>query len=177
MRTLIPVFAKNLHIPLDKDAYKEKQLERSDTWAYARAIMKTKMILNYIPDYHDKVKEAEENINKVVDGLRRKFSLSYSNEVIIEMMNDLVAEFEQDEYDSFDASVKERLETQLNVLEHHDTNPKHWDDCGKGLLKSALFGSIYGITRDMYSEMERRRPGFTVRTHRIIVASAKRQNS
>lgn len=150
--------------------YKENQLERWQTLPFAHVAMEKESISLYSQPEEEMAK-ADAKILTVVADLKAKLSLPYEPQVIIEMMNDLVAEFEKEAADALEARAKEEFESRLMVLEHHEDHPKRWNDHGKGSLTSYMFGSIYDITPRMYEEMESRRPGFTDRILAIIEAS------
>ena len=154
-----------------KKAYKETQLERSQTRPFAHTMLHKKVIIYYYKSDEEKLAEVDAKILDKAVALKAELSLSYSPEEIIEMMIDLMAEFEKETADADAAIVKEQFESRLEVLEHHDKFPSRWDDYGKGSLKSQLFNSIYGITPAMYEVMEERRPGFKQRIKAIIAAS------
>jgi len=166
MRTLLPIFNKPAN-------YKERQLERKQTWEYASAVKDRKAILKYYPDYKERCKRGDEKILGIVSKLKAELSLAYSHEVIAKMMDDLVAEFELDARLAAIEEDKRRFEQAIQILENHDNFPARWDDAGKGSLRSGLFGSIYDITPAMYEEMENRRPGFTDRILAVIDARVK----
>ena len=165
MRTLLSIHNK----PED---YKEKQLERSQTWEYASAVKDRKAILKYYPDYHERCKRGDEKILGIVRQLKANLSLPYTDELITKMMDDLVAEFERDARLAAIEEDKRRFQNMIQILENHDDFPARWKDAGPGSLKSGLFGSIYDITPEMYEEMEKRRPGFTDRILDVIDAAA-----
>ena len=164
-------WVKGAKIHQAKKAYKEAQLERSQTWPFSHTMLHRKVIIDYYNSDKDKLAEVDAKILGKAIALKAELSLPYSPEEIVEMMTELAAEFEKETADAEADRVKEQFESRLEVLEHHDKFPSRWDDYGKGSLKSALFNSIYGITPAMYQEMEKRRPGFTDRILAIIAAS------
>lgn len=167
-RTLLPVYSI-----LATPDYKERQLERSQTWEYAAAVKARKAILKYYPDYAERCKRGDDKILGIVKKLKADLSLPYSHEVIAQMMDDLVAEFELNAKLAAIEEDKRHFQQMIHILENHDDFPVRWDDAGKGSLKSGLFGSIYDITPAMYEEMEKIRPGFTDRILAIIDARVK----
>ena len=161
-------WVENAKIHQLKKKYKESQLERPQTWAFAHAMDNKNIILKYETDYEARVAEADKKIVGIVEALKAELSLPYSNEVMINMMNDLVAEFKKDANDAAEEDAKQHFEARIDVLENHDTFPVRWNDAGSGSLRSGLFGSIYEISPAMYQEMEKRRPGYKQRIQAII---------
>lgn len=164
-------WVENAKIYQLKKAYKDKQLERPQTWAFAHAMDYKNTILKYYTDYQDRVAEADKKILGIVEVIKADLSLPYSNEVIINMMNELVSEFKKNAFEAAEAEAKEHFEALLEVLENHDKYPRRWDDAGEGSLTSGLFGSIYNITPAMYEVMEKRSPGFKERIMFVIAES------
>jgi len=165
MRTLLPIHNK-------AEDYKEKQLERSQTWEYAAAVKARGAILKYYPDYNERCKRGDEKILGIVRKLKAELSLPYTDELVAKMMDDLVAEFELDARLAAIEEDKRHFQNMIHILENHDDFPARWKDAGPGSLKSGLFGSIYDITPAMYEEMEKRRPGFTDRILDVIDEAA-----
>ena len=154
-----------------KKAYKESQLELSQTWPFAHMMLERDVVIKHYKGNEEKLAQVNAKILGKATTLKTELSLPYSPEEIVDMMNDLIAEFEKEAADSKAKGIKDDFENRLKVLEHHDDFPSRWNDYGKGSLKSHLFNSIYGITPAMYEEMEKRRPGFTDRILAIIEAS------
>lgn len=164
-------WVKGAKIHYAKKAYKEAQLERSQTWPFAHTMLHKKVIIDYYKGDKAKLAEVDAKILDKAVALKAELSLSYSPEEMMVMMKELITEFEKETADADAAIVKENFESRLKVLEHHDNFPSRWDDYGKGSLKSQLFNSIYGITPAMYEAMEERRPGFKKRIQEVIAAS------
>ena len=154
-----------------KKAYKESQLERPQTWPLAHLLAEKDCTLLY-GHPEPALTKVNEKILSVATELKASLSLPYEPEVIIEMMTELVAEFEDEATRVEVARAKEYYEGRLEVLEHHDKFPDRWNDFGKGSLKSHLFGGINGISSGMYDEMERRRPGYKQRIEAIIASKS-----
>ena len=154
-----------------KKEYKESQLERPQTWPLAHVLAEKDSILLY-NDADPALAKVNEKILSVATELKTSLSLPYEPEVVIEMMTDLIREFEEEATRVEVARAKEYYEGRLEVLEHHDKFPDRWNDFGKGSLKSHLFGGINGISSGMYDEMERRRPGYKQRIEAIIASKS-----
>lgn len=151
-----------------KKEYTDSQLERPQTWPFAHALADKECASLYYDS--EAVAKAEKKILSVATELKDSLSLPYEPEVVIEMMADLVAEFEDEATQVEVARAKEQYESRIDVLEHHDDFPDRWNDFGKGSLKSHLFGGIHGITSGMYEIMEARRPGYKQRIEAIIAS-------
>ena len=164
-------WVKGAKIHYAKKAYKEAQLEQSQTWPFAHTMLHKKVIIDYYKSDKAKLAEVDAKILDKAVAFKAELSLSYSPDEVVEMMKELITEFEKETADAEAKGVKEQFESRLKVLEHHDKFPSRWDDYGKGSLKSQLFNSIYGITPAMYEAMEARRPGFKDRIQTIIAAS------
>ena len=124
-----------------KDAYHLAQLKRPSTWQFANA-------------------QTDEEQKKAIKSIRIEFSLSYSDEEIATMLCELIDEFNEDMRVQMIKEEKERFDNSISLLEHHYKHPMRWNDYGDGQLKSALFGSIYGITEPMFVAMEKKHPGY-----------------
>lgn len=122
-----------------KDVYTKAQLERPSTWGIMNAAT------------YDKRMEA-------VQKLRAQFSLTYSDEEIVQMVTELVDELNETSRVNILRDEKERFQTKLEILDHHYQYPHRWDDHGAGKLRSSLFGSIYEITEEMFVAMEKKHP-------------------
>ena len=133
-----------------KTRYEKRQHSREDTWEYDHAVSK-KNALSSI---------STESITTAIQNLRTKFSLTYSDEEICELMDDLIHEFNLKSRNEAYEREKREFDDKIELLEHHYNFPKRWEDYGKGMLKSSLFGSIFGITQTMYAVMESRHPGY-----------------
>ena len=132
-----------------KDIYTKAQLERPSTWGIMNA------------DTDEKRKEA-------VQRLRAQFSLTYSDEEIVQMVTELVDEFNETSRLNILRYEEERFQTKLELLDHHYQYPQRWDDHGAGKLKSSLFGSIYDISEKMFVAMEKKRPGYRAHINNLI---------
>jgi hypothetical protein len=122
-----------------KDVYTKAQLERPSTWGIMNA-------------------DTDEKRAEAVQRLRAEFSLTYSDEEIVQMVSELVDEFNETSRLPILRDEEERFQMKLDLLDHHYEHPQRWDDCGVGKLKSSLFGSIYEITDEMFVAMEKKYP-------------------
>ncbi len=143
-----------------KKTYERRQLSREDTWEYERAVCKKNSLSSIYRTEPKKLLELDDAIKVAIENLRTKFSLIYSNAEICDLMDDLINEFNINSRKEMYERETREFDDKIEVLEHHYKFPTRWEDCGKGMLKSALFGSIYGITEPMYAVMETRYPGY-----------------
>jgi hypothetical protein len=149
----------NMKMFAAKKFYEKRQLTREDTWEYDHAVSK-KNSLSRIYGHSKKLQELDDAIKVAIENLRTKYFLTYSDAEICELMDDLIHEFNLNSRKDLYERDKREFDDKIELLEHHYVYPARWDDYGSGMLKSALFGSIYGITESMYAEMERRHPGY-----------------
>ena len=134
-------WVKAVKLSQAKRQYENAQIERPSTWQFANST-------------------SEEGKKKGLDALRAEFNLTYSDEEIALMVRELIAEFNENSRLRILEEEEERFNGRISVLEHHYKNPTRWDDCGEGKLKSALFGSIHGITEPMFVAMEKKHPDY-----------------
>lgn len=132
-----------------EEDYKNAQLERPSTWQFANAT-------------------TDEGRTHSIKNLRAEFSLTYSNEEIAQMIEELIQEFDENYRKEQLKLGEEYFNSRIKVLEHHYKFPERWDDAGKGRLSSALFGSIHSITEEMFVAMEKKHPGYRAHISQII---------
>lgn len=150
----------NTKMFLAKKMYAAKQLTREDTWGYDHAVCKKNSLSKIYKDDANMLQELDNAISNAVQLLREKFYLIQTDEEICELMDSLIDEFTMNSRNDVIEREMNEFDAKIELLEHHYKYPTRWDDYGSGMLKSALFGSIYGITESMYAEMERRHPGY-----------------
>jgi hypothetical protein len=143
-----------------KKLYEKRQLSREDTWEYDRAVCKKNSHSSVYRGHSKNLQELDDAIQVAIENLRTKFSLIYTNAEICQLMDDLINEFEINSRKEMYERDKREFDDKIELLEHHYEHPTRWEDYGKGMLKSSLFGSIYGITEPMYAVMETRHPGY-----------------
>lgn len=134
-------WVKAVKLSQAKRKYNNSQIERPSTWQFANST-------------------SDEGKKKGLDALRAQFSLTYSDEVIAQMVNELITEFNENSRLDILRHEEERFNDRIEVLEHHYKYPERWDDYGQGKLNSALFGSIHGITEQMIVAMEKKHPHY-----------------
>jgi hypothetical protein len=142
-------WVKAVKLSQAKRQYKDAQIERPSTWQYANST-------------------SEEGKKRGLDSLRAQFNLTYSDEEMAAMLDELITEFNENSRLETLHTEKERFNDRIAVLEHHYKNPTRWDDCGEGELKSSLFGSVHGITEPMFVAMEKKHPGYRAHIREII---------
>jgi hypothetical protein len=142
-------WVKTVKLREAKEKYNELQLERPSTWEFIHA-------------------QTQEKRKDAIQRLRVQFSLAYSDEEISQMITELVDEFNETSRLQILRDEEDRFKSGLDVLEHHYEYPERWDDYGVGMLKSFLFGSIYGITEDMFKAMEKKHSDYRGHIENII---------
>ena len=143
-----------------KKLYEKRQLTLEDTWEYDHAVSKRNSLSSIYRGQSKNIQELDDAIQVAIQNLRKKYSLTYSDDEIKELMEDLIHEFNINSRKEMYERDKREFDEKIEILDHHYKHPTRWEDYGKGMLKSVLFGSIYGITETMYAVMETRYPGY-----------------
>lgn len=138
-----------------EDNYSKAQLEDSSTWQFSHAT-------------------TDEGRSHAIKNLRAEFSLTYSEEEIGVMIEELIQEFDDNYRKKHLMAEEDYFNSGIKVLEHHYKFPERWDDAGKGRLTSSLFGSIHNITDEMFATMEKKHPGYRLHICSIITPHVPR---